>query len=357
MMCEADPYAHAVLENRFPGIEIAPDVKAMSSLPACDLLTAGWPCQDLSLAGGTKGLEGSRSGLVSEIFRLIEASAQRPRYVLLENVAFALDLQKGIAVTYATDRLEALGYRWAYRILDTRAFGLPQRRRRLFILAALDRDPAAILLDGIDGPPLAVPLDPGMVGFYWTEGTRGLGWSPEAVPPLKGGSGLGIPSPPAIWDRRSGRFLVPSIEDAERLQGFPSGWTAPAIEMPRGERRRWVLVGNAVSVPVAEWIGGRLGNPDLLERTTWPREKIERTGIARAATGGPGLPIERLAVSREGPSIGASLNLTDFGLRSPTMLSARAVGGFSRRYAVAPLRKNEEFLEALLAWPRELATA
>ena len=354
--CESDPFARAVLESRFPGIEIARDVTELQALPDCDLLTAGWPCQDLSLAGGMKGLEGARSGLVSEIFRLIAVSPRRPRYVLLENVAFALDLHRGRAVTYVTERLEELGYRWAYRILDTRAFGLPQRRRRLFVLASLDADPARILLEGSDRDPPPTPQDPRMVGFYWTEGNRGLGWSPEAVPPLKGGSGIGIPSPPAIWNRSTGEFLSPGIEDAERLQGFPVGWTAAAAELHRGARRRWILVGNAVSVPVAEWIGRRLGSPESCSPARPNPHPKSRTGVPRAASGGPELIPRGFAPTNEGPAVSATTMLADFGLATPRLLSERSIGGFARRYEAAPLRKNEEFLEALLAWPRARAS-
>ena len=270
LMCESDPHARAVLDLRFPGVPIYPDVTTMLGLPDCDLLTAGWPCQDLSQVGGTLGLDGPRSGLVSHVFRLIAATTRRPRYVLLENVAFALDLHGGRAVHFVTDELEALGYRWAYRILDTRAFGLPQRRRRLFVLAALDEDPATLLMYGADAALHGPSADPTMIGFYWTEGTSGIGWSPDAVPPLKGGSGIGIPSPPAVWDKITGQIITPSIEDAERLQGFPTSWTSPANTLPRGERRRWTLVGNAVSVPVAEWLGLRLANPARSGERNYP---------------------------------------------------------------------------------------
>ena len=60
------------------------------------------------------------------------------------------------------------------------------------------------------------------------KGNRGIGWADNAVPPIKGGSGLGIPAPPAIILPPSGELVVPTIGDAERLQGFPRGWTAPA---------------------------------------------------------------------------------------------------------------------------------
>lgn len=123
--------------------------------------------------------------------------------------------------------------------------------------------------------------DPCAFGFYWTEGTRGLGWAVDAIPTLKGGSSIGIPSPPAIL-LESREVVTPSIRDAERLQGFPTDWTQPAEEVTR-KGQRWKLVGNAVSVPVAEWIGRRLRarNANCLSRlrevlTREPRRQQRR---------------------------------------------------------------------------------
>jgi DNA (cytosine-5)-methyltransferase 1 len=152
----------------------------MKSLPSCEILVAGWPCQDLSQAGRMTGIHGDHSGLVTEIFRLIRAARKKPTFVVLENVAFALHLQEGRALKYVTGELEELGYAWAYRILDTRNFGLPQRRRRLFIVASRSCDPAGLLFDGqTDEQPHAIKSD--MTGFYWTEGNTGIGWSPGAM--------------------------------------------------------------------------------------------------------------------------------------------------------------------------------
>ena len=72
---------------------------------------------------------------------------------------------------------------------------------------------------------------------------------------------LGIPSPPAIILPPEGAIILPTIRDAERLQGLPRGWTeAAAAAGPRAGRIRWQLVGNAVSIPAAEWIGTQVRN-------------------------------------------------------------------------------------------------
>jgi DNA (cytosine-5)-methyltransferase 1 len=133
---------------------------------------------------------------------------------MLENVPFMLQLEKGEAMRYLTAWLDKHGYTWAYRVLDARAFGLPQRRQRVILLASKTEDPREVLFQGNEGMPPTPSYQEFPSGFYWTEGQRGLGWAPDAVPTLKGGSGLGIPSPPAI------RFLdgfigTPSLRDAE----------------------------------------------------------------------------------------------------------------------------------------------
>src|SRR5882762_176061 len=73
LFCEILPTAQAVLTARFPGVPIAPDIVRLKSLPrSVELLCAGFPCQDLSQAGRTRGLDGEQSGLIEEVFRLLK---------------------------------------------------------------------------------------------------------------------------------------------------------------------------------------------------------------------------------------------------------------------------------------------
>ena len=175
------------------------DVLSLEGLPDCDLVAAGFPCQDLSQAGRTAGIGGRNSGLVRRVFELLEQAEHPPRWLLLENVPFMLQLDRGDAMRYLARRLGELGYRWAYRVVDARAFGLPQRRRRVILLASRTDDPREILFHGDAGEPETPDHRGRACGFYWTEGVRGLGWAVDGVPTLKGGSTIGIPSPPAIW--------------------------------------------------------------------------------------------------------------------------------------------------------------
>ncbi|HEX5475001.1 MAG TPA: DNA (cytosine-5-)-methyltransferase [Vicinamibacterales bacterium] len=131
LLCEIDPGACGVLEARFPGVPLTRDIRELETLGRVDVLAAGFPCQDLSQAGRTAGITGGSSGLVEHVFRLLEtARRSKPRWLLLENVPFMLQLQRGKAMRHVVDRLEELGFTWAYRVIDARAFGLPQRGRR-----------------------------------------------------------------------------------------------------------------------------------------------------------------------------------------------------------------------------------
>jgi DNA (cytosine-5)-methyltransferase 1 len=267
LFCECDPEAVSVLKRRFPGIPIITDIRRTEEVlaavsPRSDLLTAGFPCTDLSQAGLTQGFAGGRSSLIRETIALLE---RRPfPNVLIENVPNWRHLHGGAYLREVLGSLEALGFRWAYRTIDARAFGLPQRRHRVFVFATTDGDPRDVLFHGDYHPDeQTYPLEEAAHGFYWTEGTRGLGWGEDCVPTLKGGSAIGIPAPPAIL-MPDLSIITPSLEDSERLQGFEPGWTdidhlTPELGGGRfNARKRWHLIGNAVSVAVSSWIGERL---------------------------------------------------------------------------------------------------
>ena len=134
LLCELDPGARRVLETHFPGVEISEDVTELDELPEVDLVAAGFPCQDLSQAGGKRGIGGAKSSVVEHLFRLLGTARElgrQPPFVLIENVSYMLRLDRGGAMGFLVDELESLGYRWAYRVVDARAFGIPQRRQRV----------------------------------------------------------------------------------------------------------------------------------------------------------------------------------------------------------------------------------
>ncbi len=341
LLCDSWDASRAVLERRFPHVPLHTDVATLDALPdRVDVVTAGFPCTDLSQAGRTAGIGGAESGLVGHVFRLLR---DRPvEWLVLENVRNMLVLERGRAMALLVRELEALGFRWAYRLVDSRFAGVPQRRHRVLFVASRDHDPCGVLFADEAGPLPDAQLRDDAFGFYWTEGLRGLGWAQDAIPPLKGGSKVGIPSPPAVWlpGAPLGRRLVtPGIEDAEALQGFARGWTASGEPDGRGGAR-WKLVGNAVTVAVADWLVGRLSHPGA---PLLPPARSER-GWPASAHGASGRiqPVDASPCPEHRPYRHLTDLLATDGLRP---LSHRAAAGFLARARRAKLRFPPGFLE------------
>jgi len=356
-LCEIWEPAVEVLEHRFPGTQVVRDVSELASdigrlHDDVTLLTAGFPCTDLSQAGMMAGIEGKNSGLVYQVFRLLDGRAKAGNpipWLIIENVPNMLHLKRGEAMAVIVTQLERMGYMWAYRVVDSRAFGVPQRRRRVFLVASLEGDPRHVVLSDDVGPPEEPKKTDWKgettVGFYWTEGVRGVGWAHEAVPTLKGGSTVGVPSSPALV-LPDGRVVKPHIRDAERMQGFEAGWTKVAERVAR-RGFRWKLVGNAVTVDVAEWLGRKLAAPVeyepsddrvLPEGSKWPKAAWNIDGKTRM-----------VAQVSEFPAARPRAPILEFLDHEPELLSYRATRGFLSR-ATSPacnLRWPEGFLERL----------
>ena len=148
---EIDPYANAVLAERFPD---APNLGSITEveandIPEADIWSGGFPCQDLSVAGKRAGFAGKRSSLAFTFLDLVEQ--RRPRWLVLENVPGLFSSNNGADFGRLLYEMEQLGYGVAWRTLDARYFGVPQRRRRVFIVASLGSDRAAEVLLECEG--------------------------------------------------------------------------------------------------------------------------------------------------------------------------------------------------------------
>jgi DNA (cytosine-5)-methyltransferase 1 len=345
LLADIDPVAQAVLAARFPDAEVRGDVTSITSLPSdAEIVVAGFPCQNLSMAGDKTGIDGKKSNVVRHLFDLI--SSQNSPTVVIENVPFMLHLDGGRAMRWLVERFEELQYQWAYRVLDTAGFGLPQRRRRVYFVASRTLNPHDVLFgleDGERSAASSVSIDK-PVGFYWTEGRTGVGLTSDGVPPIKAGSGVGIASPPAVLFP-DGEVLTPSIEAAEALQGFERGWTKVADGRERNVR--WRLVGNAVSVPVATWVAKRLANPTSKPAATTSGTPMEGGKWPNAAYGGPGCHMK--LVASEHPVEMTSPSLAEFREDNWKPLSFRAINGFISRAEEGGLSFPPGFLDALRA--------
>jgi DNA (cytosine-5)-methyltransferase 1 len=373
--CEWIPYARDVLRERFPGVRVTDDVTTLDPLEFApvDLVCFGSPCQDVSTAGTRRGLAGERSGLFFEAVRVVEAL--RPRAILMENVPGLFSSQGGRDFGTVLAELAEVGYGLGWRVLDSRFFGVPQRRRRVFIVGArADGDPRAaagrageVLSVGSScprHPPTGQASDEDYPGAAEVgsggDGAGRLGGGGDRLDGEGGGVGvdlpiaqdsllgdgnalsLGGPGDPAFalcalgpgavaslragWaeggpdvdDAQAGRLVVQGFDsynqavtgdvahtlsvlgeppvaflgerevdvsppldcasdparnqpsatvlegnvvrkltplECERLQGFPEGWTDLG---GTSDGKRYHALGNAVTVPVAEWIGRRM---------------------------------------------------------------------------------------------------
>jgi DNA-cytosine methyltransferase len=229
-----------------PGRPAEPDEsKCERGLETVDLLRGGFPCQDLSVAGKRAGFKGERSSLFFEFARI--ADDLKPRWIVLENVAGLLSSAEGRDFGILLSTLAELGYGCAWRLVDARFFGVPQRRRRVFIVGCLgDNGERAVralgagsegdlkasecswqgntesLKGGSNGSSVVITeptakclttsnqrLDSETESFvvesqtvtsafYSTGGSQGFARTDDTCPTLKVGSSFGIGSPPAV---------------------------------------------------------------------------------------------------------------------------------------------------------------
>lgn len=138
--CEIDPFCRRVLAKHWPGVPVYDDVRKLSGPDlgaagiSVDVICGGFPCQDLSVAGARLGLNGERSGLWSEIARLV--GELRPRYLIVENVANLLNLGFGRVL----GDLAALGYDAEWECIPASYVGAWHRRDRVWVVAYPNQD-------------------------------------------------------------------------------------------------------------------------------------------------------------------------------------------------------------------------
>jgi len=141
-MVEIDPHARAILKKRFPGVPIHEDIRTIDP-PPHDILTGGFPCQDISSAGYRKGLDGEKSVLFFEMIRIIKQV--HPRLVFLENVSNITSMKN--VMQPIVDSLCSEGYDMTWMCLKACNVGAPMCRRRWFCLCRRVREPGPWTVD------------------------------------------------------------------------------------------------------------------------------------------------------------------------------------------------------------------
>ena len=196
--CEIDKYAEAsyrAIHDIREEERYYPDARAIDpdDLPQFDLLCGGFPCQAFSNAGRRKGFADARGTLFFEIARLAEA--KRPRYLLLENVPGLLSHDHGKTFAAILSALDDLGYHVEWTVLNSKHFGVPQSRKRVFLICYLDPRCAGKILPvfGTDGKALIQVLG-------GSQGHRVYDPEGVACTQTAGGGGLGV---------KTGLYLIP----------------------------------------------------------------------------------------------------------------------------------------------------
>lgn len=157
--CEWDKFARKSYKAMYDttGEWESHDIRTVKpyDVPDADIWTGGFPCQDVSVAGKQRGLQGERSGLFYEIVRLLEGRKKedRPRWVIFENVKNLLSIGKGFDFLRVLTEMAELGYDMSWQLFNSKDYGVPQNRERVFIVGYLGniRGREVFPLAGTDG--------------------------------------------------------------------------------------------------------------------------------------------------------------------------------------------------------------
>ena len=300
---EIDNNCNKVLNYQYPNVKKFKDISKVDpdELPEADLYVGGFPCQDLSVGNKRrKGLDGKRSILWWEFIRCIEN--RNPTYIVAENVKGLLTSRKGKDMGIIIKSLSDRGYSCEWRVLDSQYFGVPQRRKRVFLVAThIDRHIGKgsyrpILFEqkglswNIGKDTKEEQKNTPIYGEDFKEQTVFIkthrpndnkdweGWKYRNVHPTLTSFDIGEVRTIALVITKDKKIRRLNPVECERLQGFPDNWTQKGIdehgnEVNIPESARYKQCGNAVTVNVAEWIGKRLkimcGREDDREFWEW----------------------------------------------------------------------------------------
>lgn len=298
---EIEKFPSDVLQAHFPNVPNLGDITKIdwSGYGSVDLIVGGSPCQSFSVAGKREGLAGE-SGLMFEYIRAVRCLM--PRYFIWENVPGAFSSEKGEAYRQLLTEMDECGYGMAWRVLDAQFFGIPQRRRRVFLVGcvgnpkraaeilfeseglrwdfATSREQRENLTSNAGSSAEICYAIQGDIARGAHMGQNGRGWSDDgssytlntidqhAVVASNGRDytgalcardykGVGnefVNEGKVVAQDYAVRRLTPL--ECERLQGFPDGWTDIYEETP--DTPRYKALGNSMAVPVMRWIGKRI---------------------------------------------------------------------------------------------------
>lgn len=318
--CEIDKHARSVYKRNFSELPSDMDIRQIDArnLPDCTMYCGGFPCPTFSLAGKRLGFKDPRGELFFEICRLV--GQRKPELLLLENVKGLLSHDRGRTFAVILDALDGLGYGVEWQVLNSKDFGVPQNRERVFIVGHLGGLPTRKVFPlgertqipdkaergksekrkGLSGAHITSTIDAGYGALkncgetylkYIHNSTRRSDrvYDVSGVAPTLVGTAGGVGAKTGLimlghtkanikkrrqdrdstWTLDTGgskqgiiegdkvRRLTPT--ECERLQGFPDGWTKEDDQgNPISDTQRYKMLGNAVTVPVVRAIARRI---------------------------------------------------------------------------------------------------
>ena len=281
-----DRYASAIYRYHYGEIREA-NIRTVdpSTIPKHDLLTAGFPCQSFSIAGKRGGFEDTRGTLFFEICRILRAKGTK--YLLLENVKGLLSHDDGYTFQTIIGTLDELGYDCQWQVLNSKDYGVPQNRERVFIIGCLrgQRRLQVFPIGELSGTDDA-KQEPDETASVRCLGDIARNQSNMTIiRTLQGGGHSGghhsgmtllhtaFPDGARSRDENGKPQLLPigyrrirrlTPIECERLQGFPDNWTKYGIdknskEIEISDTQRYKRCGNAVTTNVITAIGRQLG--------------------------------------------------------------------------------------------------
>lgn len=262
--CEIDKFARAsykAIHDTTGEIELH-DITTVSddfirSIGNVDVICGGFPCQAFSIAGKRRGVEDTRGTLFFQIARF--ASILKPRYLFLENVKGLLHHDGGATFGTILETLEELGYNVEWQVLNSKDFGVPQNRERVFIIGH-SRGTSGRKIFPIDGQIKNINCvrqigNMIQTSSYGGNPHRGRVYSLKGISPSLNCMGGGGREPKILIQGNKVRKLTP--KECWRLQGFPD-WAFEGAAKVNSNSQLYKQAGNSVTVNVIEAIAKEL---------------------------------------------------------------------------------------------------
>jgi len=270
---EIDKYAIQTYKKHFPNHKNYGDATKINpkELPDFDMLCGGFPCQSFSIAGKRMGFEDTRGTLFFDIARIVKV--KRPQYLFLENVKGLLNHDNGRTFTTILTTLDELGYNAEWQVLNSKHFGVPQNRERVFIIGHLRgtsgqeifpirkgssknikthiKDKFQKTVYNINGISPTVREGHGdvirIIQLNKPKHSTDRLYSTKGISRTIRSSAGGLGAKTGSYKTKLGIRKLTPIE-CERLQGFPDNWSIGS------DSQRYKQLGNAVTVNVIEEI-------------------------------------------------------------------------------------------------------